>query len=84
MIEAPRPVDLALDRAPRLQRSRLLDDVRDRPVLVVDDVDDARSAEKPGVERLAAGGGIERGAIEADEDAAVACLDAIDRRVKRP
>ena len=84
VIEAPRPVDLAVCFASWLPHSGLLDDVHDRPVVFVDDVEDARSAEKTGVKRLAARGGIERCAIEADEDAAVAFLDPIDRRVKRP
>ena len=60
------------------------DDVRDRAVLFVDDVDDAQRAEAAGVERLAAGGGIERGAIERDEQAAVAAIDARDRSRQTP
>ena len=51
-------------------------------VLVVDDVDDADAAERADVERLAAGGGIEARAIEDDDRAAVAALDARDRRVE--
>src|SRR5439155_9904605 len=58
------------------------DDVRDGAVLFVDDVDDAERTERAGIEGLTAGGGIKRRAIEGDERAALARLDAPDRRVK--
>ena len=60
------------------------DHMRDRSVLFVDDIDDAQRGEAAGVEGLAAGGGIERGAVERDEQAVVAAIDAHDRRVKLP
>jgi hypothetical protein len=44
--------------------------MRDRAVVLVDDVDDVELAEAAGVERLAAGGGIKRGPIERDAEVA--------------
>ena len=51
----------------RLERA--VDDVQDRAVVAIDDVDDPRVAERAGVERLAAGRRIERRAIEHDRAA---------------
>ena len=71
VVEPARPVDRTLDAVPRHGR---IEQVRD-PVALIDDVDHRRRAEAPGVERLAAGGGVEGGAIEVDSSAVVAPLD---------
>src|SRR6185503_19232241 len=60
------------------------DDVRDRAVFFVDDVDDTERADGAGIERLPAGGRIKGGAIEGDEEAIATVVDALDRRLKRP
>jgi hypothetical protein len=44
-------------------------------MVLIHDVDDARSAQRARVVRLAAGRGIERGAIEIDRTAAVCGVD---------
>jgi hypothetical protein len=71
VIEAPRPIYRAADRLSVVQGPWSLvrpwswvQDVRDRPVFLVDHIDNAKVAQPPGVERLAAGCGIERGAVE--------------------
>src|SRR5450759_4939356 len=51
-------------------------------LLVVDDVNHAYAAERADVERLPAGGGIEARAIEHDDRAAVAALNASDYGIK--
>jgi len=98
VIEAPRPVDVAVNDLPGFEvqgawfrvRSGFrvpgsgVDDMRDRPVVFVDDIDDAKRAEPAGVERLPSGCRIERCSIERDEEAIVAAIDARDGRVKRP
>ena len=78
------------DNAPVLRRSsgvavRVgLDDVRDRSVFFVDDVDDApRCRGSPVSNGWPPEVGIERGAIEGDDEAIAARVDALDRRVKR-
>ena len=87
VIEAPRPVDRgpltpSPSRAP--SRAPTLDDVHNRAVVSIDDVDDPRAAERAGVERLAAGRRIEGGAIEHDAGAAadVADVDDAGRRTR--
>ena len=50
VLEPARPVDPAVHR-PGLDLA--LDDVHDAAVFVIDDVDDARGAERAGIERLA-------------------------------
>src|SRR5215510_4178592 len=62
MVEAPLPVDRALDGSGVQGRGK---PVRD-PIVLIDDFDDSRSCDCPGVERLPAGCGIERAAIEVD------------------
>ena len=57
-------------------------DVRDRAVFLIDDVHDAQRAEHARVERLPARRRIERRAIERDDEAIVAALNAPDGRVK--
>src|SRR5439155_10218382 len=64
-------------------RRRVLDHVADGSILLVDHVDDAETAEDADVERLAAGGRIEDGAIERDAELTVAAAaHRRDRRVK--
>ena len=65
VLEAARPVDRARGTRSLAAASRF-DHVQDRAVVPIDDVDDARAAERAGVERLAAGCRIERGAVEHD------------------
>ena len=63
VLESPRPIYPAGHAPP----GRLaLDDMHDRPVLVVHDVDNAGIRERPGIEGLPAGRGGERRAIEHD------------------
>jgi len=57
--------------------------VRDRAVFLVDDIDDAKRSQEAGVERLSAGRGVERRAVERHDEPLVAVFDALDRRVKR-
>ena len=97
VIEAPRPVDAATNDLPGfgVQGSRFrvrsgfgvrgsgFDDVRNRSILFVHDIDDAKRTELAGVERLPSGCRIERRSVERDEDAIVATIDARDGRVKR-
>ena len=88
VIEPPRPVDLAVDRCPGVRGVRAcltlgVHDVRDRAVFLIDDVHDAKAAERPGVERLAAGGGIEGRPVERDRPAVAARFDRLDGGVKR-
>jgi len=53
------------------RRQSLLDDVRDRAVVSIEDVDDACTAQPSGVERLPARRRIERRLIEDDDSTAV-------------
>ena len=69
--------------AAMLQRSGF-DDVSDRAVFFVDNVDDTERADVAGIERLPTRGRIEGGAIKGDEEAIAAVADALDRRLKRP
>ena len=79
VIETPRPVDLAGDqRALRERRCQHVDDV----VAVVDGVDDFGRSEPAGVERLAAGRGVEGGAIERSGRAARVIERACDSGVE--
>src|ERR1019366_2681678 len=92
VIEAARPVDHAVNALADLQGLRVgptkagpyavVDDMEDLSLLVVDDVNHAYAAERADVERLPAGGGIEARAIEHDDRAAVAALDASDYGIK--
>src|SRR4051812_39240894 len=78
VVESSLPVDLAVDGRSRQETTvcarrhgatidlRSRDDMRDRSIVGVHDVDDAKTAEGSGVERLAASGGIERGSVERD------------------
>src|SRR5262249_32073972 len=59
-------------------------DMCDCAVILVPDLDDAEGTERAGVERLSARGGIERRAVERDDGAAAARLDALDAGVKFP
>ena len=68
VIESSRPVD----RAAQANRGRrAIDDVQNPAVLAVHHVEHADVAEHPDIERLAAGSGVERGAIEHERGAAV-------------
>src|SRR5258708_2170467 len=49
-------------------------------IVVIDDVDDSRAAQRAGVERLSTGGRIERGAVQ--YDASSVCFSAHNSRVK--
>ena len=63
VVETPRPVDLAGDDLAGFERGR--EHVHDRAVLLaIDDIENRHAAERPEVERLAAGGRVERRAIE--------------------
>ncbi len=70
VLEAARPID---PPAHRTARNLPFDHVHDAAVVFVDDVDDAGAAERAGIERLAAGRGIEGRAVEHD---GVTCGDA--------
>ena len=63
----------AVDPRPDLERP--LQHVHDAPLVIVDDVEHADAAERPGVVRLAAGRRIERGLVE--DDARAAVLDGL-------
>ena len=66
VIEAPRPVDDAVDASGPATWARL-HHVHMRPSpSSIDDIDDADVAERPGIERLPAGRRIEGGAVEDD------------------
>ena len=87
VIEAACPIDLAVHGIASFEfyvLSSQFRHVSDRSVLLVDDLDDSERAEAAGVERLAAGGWIEGGAIQRHQQAIVAAIEARDRRVKRP
>ncbi|MFN7980251.1 MAG: hypothetical protein U0Q11_00160 [Vicinamibacterales bacterium] len=63
VIESADPGDIAAYRRSESRR-RTGDDVHDVALVVIEDVDDRRIAERAHVERLSAGGRIERRAIE--------------------
>ena len=69
VIDAPGPVHAPVHARPR--RQRLLHHVPDSLIVQVDDIDDLDAAEDARVERLPAGGRVERGAVEDDDGAAV-------------
>src|SRR5213593_3843652 len=54
--------------------------MRNRAVLSIEDIDDAKAADQTGVERLTARGGVERGPIQRDDHSVAVPLDALDRR----
>ena len=60
-------------------RNLPFDHVQDAAVLVVDDVDDARAAERAGIERLSARCGIESRAVEHDGVTAGVASNRLDR-----
>ena len=62
VVEAARPVD---DAGDPVARQRCLEDMGDA-IALVHHVQDGDAAEPAGVERLAAGGGVEGGAVEVD------------------
>ena len=78
VLESALPVDCAVDRSDSGLAIEHVHDV----VVSIDDVDDARVAKRPGVERLPAGGRIERGAIEDDGRLAVELLGMDDGGVE--
>ena len=71
VVEASGPVDVARDR---IAVDRRAQHVRD-PLSLVDDVRHLGAAEPSGVVRLAAGGGVERRAVEVDSPAVVGAID---------
>jgi len=82
VIEAAGPIDLAVDVLAWCQ-TRLLDDVSDPAVFLIEHIDDPQAAQCPGVERLTAGGGIEGRPVERDRPAVAARFDLLDGGVKR-
>ncbi len=73
VVEAARPVDGASDFA---RRDRRVGDVRDA-LAFVDDLDHRRVSDGSRIERLAAGGRIECGAVQVDTASAVARFDHV-------
>ena len=76
VIESPQPVNLAVDRIAHLW-CRSLDDMQHAVIFGIDTINYACFAERPGVIRLAATGGIKRGPIENDRDRTVIALAQI-------
>ena len=78
-----RPQRARPEPRPRAPNRRLaLDDVHNRAVVSVDDVDHAGAANRSGIERLTAGCRVERGAIEHDAGAAGDVADVDDTGIE--